>query len=139
MSTQCQSNADLMSIKSQTIPFWRKSVANAMPIQSRFMSIKRQSDVPGPLILQARQACLGAQSFWGGTFDLKQANVVIMFFLANTLVFDSIVPHLNIEGAHLRILPNIWLKCAPQTFWFVPPQTFWLKCAPQNRTKLIDY
>ena len=39
--------------------------------------------------------------------DLKQANVVIMFFLANTLVFDSIVPHLNIEGAHLRILPNI--------------------------------
>ena len=42
-----------------------------------------------------------------GAVDLKQANVVIMFFLANTLVFDSIVPHLNIEGAHLRILPNI--------------------------------
>ena len=37
-----------------------------------------------------------------GAVDLKQANVVIMFFLAN-----SIVPHLDIEGAHLRILPNI--------------------------------
>jgi len=41
-----------------------------------------------------------------GAVDLKQANVV-MFFLANTLVFDSIVPYLKIEGAHLRILPNI--------------------------------
>jgi hypothetical protein len=85
-----------MSIKSQTIPFWRKSVANAMPIQSRFMSIKRQSDVPGPLILQARQAAWGHKAFEGAHLILSRQMSWLCFF-----------------GKHL----SIWLNCAPSKHW----------------------